>query len=131
MGVGARRIALDRLFKRHGCVHRKTTRSRRSSRPIRSIDRENARIPRACVPRRSIDARSFGHPPAFRVSELLMPNLAFDIAHLLAGSLVLVSFMMLYQDRLPALINVFALHAVLLSASVTKQTKKQSKPELY
>ena len=60
-----------------------------------------------------------------------MPNLAFDIAHLLAGSLVLVSFMMLYQDRLPALINVFALHAVLLSASVTWQASIQSEPELY
>jgi hydrogenase-4 component E len=60
-----------------------------------------------------------------------MPNLAFDIAHLLAGSLVLVSFMMLYQDRLPALINVFALHAVLLSASVTWQATIQNEPELY
>ena len=60
-----------------------------------------------------------------------MPNLAFDIAHLLAGSLVLVSFMMLYQDRLPALINVFALHAVLLSASVTWQASIQNEPELY
>jgi hydrogenase-4 component E len=36
-----------------------------------------------------------------------MHGLAFDIAHLLAGGLVLVSLMMLYQDRLPALINVF------------------------
>jgi hydrogenase-4 component E len=29
-----------------------------------------------------------------------MNGLSFDIAHLLAGGLVLVSFMMLYQDRL-------------------------------
>ena len=42
------------------------------------------------------------------------PGLAFDIAHLLAGGLVLVSFLMLYQDRMYALINVFALHAFLL-----------------
>jgi len=28
-----------------------------------------------------------------------MNGLTFDIAHLLAGSLVLISFMMLYQDR--------------------------------
>ncbi len=33
-------------------------------------------------------------------------HLAFDIAHLLAGSLVLASFMLLYQDRLYAMINV-------------------------
>jgi len=36
-----------------------------------------------------------------------MNGFTFDIAHLFAGGLVLVSFMMIYQDRLPALINVF------------------------
>jgi hydrogenase-4 component E len=60
-----------------------------------------------------------------------MTNLAFDMAHLLAGGLVLVSFMMLYQDRLPALINVFALHAVLLAASVSWQAQIQNEPYLY
>jgi hydrogenase-4 component E len=60
-----------------------------------------------------------------------MHSLAFDIAHLLAGGLVLVSFMMLYQDRLPALINVFALHAILLSASVAWQANLQEEPYLY
>jgi len=60
-----------------------------------------------------------------------MHGLAFDIAHLLAGGLVLVSFMMLYQDRLPALINVFALHAVLLAASVAWQANIQNEPYLY
>jgi hydrogenase-4 component E len=60
-----------------------------------------------------------------------MHGLAFDIAHLLAGGLVLVSFMMLYQDRLPALINVFALHAILLAASVAWQADIQHEPYLY
>jgi hydrogenase-4 component E len=60
-----------------------------------------------------------------------MHGLAFDIAHLLAGGLVLVSFMMLYQDRLPALINVYALHAVLLAASVAWQADIQNEPYLY
>jgi hydrogenase-4 component E len=60
-----------------------------------------------------------------------MPDLAFDIAHLLAGSLVLVSLMMLYQDRLPALINVFAVHALLLAASVAWQATIQNEPALY
>ena len=60
-----------------------------------------------------------------------MSGLAFDIAHLLAGGLVLVSFMMIYQDRLPALINVFALHAILLSASVAWQANIQNEPYLY
>ncbi|KWV51781.1 hydrogenase-4 component E [Bradyrhizobium macuxiense] len=60
-----------------------------------------------------------------------MPNLAFDIAHLLAGGLVLISFMMLYQDRLYALLNIFALHALVLALSVAWQAYVQNAPHLY
>ncbi len=60
-----------------------------------------------------------------------MPNLAFDIAHLLAGSLVLISLMMLYQDRLYALLNIFALHALVLALSVAWQAFVQNAPHLY
>ena len=60
-----------------------------------------------------------------------MNDLVFDIAHLLAGGLVLVSFMMLYQDRLFALINVFALHAVVLALSVAWQAYIQDAHHLY
>src|SRR6195256_4905138 len=60
-----------------------------------------------------------------------MHNLAFDIAHMLAGGLVLVSFMQLYQDRLYALLNVFALHALVLALSVAWQAYIQDAPHLY
>src|SRR5499427_3843000 len=60
-----------------------------------------------------------------------MHGITFDIAHLLAGSLVLVSFMQLYQDRLYALLNVYALHAVVLAASVAWQAFVQDAPHLY
>jgi hydrogenase-4 component E len=60
-----------------------------------------------------------------------MQGLAFDVAHLLAGGLVLVSFMMLYQDRLFALINMFALQAIVLSLSVAWQANIQNEPYLY
>ena len=60
-----------------------------------------------------------------------MHGLSFDIAHLLAGSLVLVSFMLLYQDRLYALLNVYALHAVVLAMSVAWQAYIQDAPHLY
>lgn len=60
-----------------------------------------------------------------------MHSLTFDIAHLLAGGLVLVSFMMLYQDRLFALINVFALHAIVLAMSVAWQAYIQDAHHLY
>lgn len=57
--------------------------------------------------------------------------LAFDIAHLLAGALVLISFMMLYQDRLFALLNMFTLHALTLAASVAWQAYIQGAEHLY
>ena len=60
-----------------------------------------------------------------------MDGLAFDIAHLLAGGLVLVSFLLLYQDRLYALLNIFALHAVVLTLSVTWQAYIQNASHLY
>jgi hydrogenase-4 component E len=60
-----------------------------------------------------------------------MHSLTFDIAHLLAGSLVLVSFMLLYQDRLSALLNVYALHAFVLALSVAWQAYAQDAPHLY
>jgi hydrogenase-4 component E len=60
-----------------------------------------------------------------------MSGLDFDIAHLLAGGLVLISLLMLYQDRLSALINVFAAQAVTLSLSVAWQAYIQAAPHLY
>jgi hydrogenase-4 component E len=58
-------------------------------------------------------------------------QLAFDVAHLFAGGLVLVSFMLLYQDRLYALLNVFALHSIVLAFSVGWQAYIQDAPQLY
>ena len=58
-------------------------------------------------------------------------HLSFDVAHLLAGSLVLVSFMQLYQDRLYALLNIYALHALVLAGSVAWQAFIQNAPHLY
>jgi hydrogenase-4 component E len=60
-----------------------------------------------------------------------MHSLSFDIAHLFAGSLVLMSFMLLYQDRLYALLNVFALQATMLALSVAWQAHAQGAPHLY
>jgi len=60
-----------------------------------------------------------------------MDHFLFDIADLLAGSLVLVSFMLLYQDRLSALLNVYALHALVLALSVGWQAFIQDAPHLY
>ena len=60
-----------------------------------------------------------------------MSGIDFDIAHLLAGSLVLISFLELYQDRLYSLLNIYAMHALVLAASVAWQAFVQDAPHLY
>ena len=60
-----------------------------------------------------------------------MQNISFDISHMLAGFLVLLSFTMLYQVRLPPLLNVLGAHALVLSLSVAWQAYTQDAPHLY
>ena len=60
-----------------------------------------------------------------------MGRFTLDLAHMLAGGMVLVSFMLLYQNRMFGLLNVFALHALVLSASVAWQAWVQHAPHLY
>ena len=60
-----------------------------------------------------------------------MTAFALDVSHLLAGSLVLLSFMMLYQVRMFGLINVFALHAVALVLAILWQGYIQNAPSLF
>jgi hydrogenase-4 component E len=60
-----------------------------------------------------------------------MKGLSFDVSHLLAGGLVLLSFVQLYQTRLYALLNVFAFQAVVLSLSVAWQAYVQDANHLY
>jgi len=60
-----------------------------------------------------------------------MSGLDFDLAHLFAGLMVLVCFLMLYQDRLYSLLNTFAVHAMVLSLAVAWQAYIQGAPQLY
>ena len=60
-----------------------------------------------------------------------MNGLAFDVSHALAGGLVLISFMLLYQTRLYALIDVYSTQSVVLSLSVAWQAYVQGQPHLY
>src|SRR5687768_8641227 len=59
-----------------------------------------------------------------------MSALSFDIAHLLAGGMLVLSFLLLYQDRITATLNVFALQAIVLSLAVAWQAYIQDAPHL-
>ena len=100
-------------------------------RALRDLDRQDARVPRTGIPRCRAHARPARHAAAFRLAELLMATFDLDTAHMLAGGMVLVSFMLLYQDRMFSLLNVFALHAFVLSLSVAWQAYIQNAPHLY
>ncbi len=59
-----------------------------------------------------------------------MTSLGFDIAHLLAGGMLVLSFLLLYQDRITATLNVFALQAIALGLAVAWQSVLQHAPHL-
>ena len=112
-------------------LYRQTRGRRLSARVVRDLNRQDARVPRSGIPWRGAHARLAGDAAALCIGELLMSGINFDIAHLLAGSLVLVSFLELYQDRLYSLLNVYAAHALVLAASVAWQAFVQDAPHLY
>ena len=57
-------------------------------------------------------------------------NHAYDVSHLLAGLMLVVSFMLLYQSRIVAVINSFAMQAVILALAVAWESWVQDRPDL-
>jgi hydrogenase-4 component E len=55
----------------------------------------------------------------------------YDISHLLGGGVLLLSFVMLYQRRIGAVINAFAVQGALLAAAAAWQGWVQDAPGLY
>src|SRR5207253_1995291 len=131
MGTGSGGQRPERLCDRLDQLYRETRGRRLSACRVRDFDRQDARFSCSGFSRHRPDARLARHASPLRVTELLMDSFSLDVAHMLAGSMVLVSFMLLYQDRMFALLNVFALHAVVLSASVAWQAYVQNAPHLY
>ncbi len=60
-----------------------------------------------------------------------MGKLPYDIAHLLGGAMLLLSFVLLYQRRVPALISAFATQGAMLAAAAAWQGWVQGAPELF
>ena len=56
---------------------------------------------------------------------------AYDVAHLLGGGVLLMSFLLLYQRRIGGVINAFAVQGALLAAAAAWQGWVQSAPGLY
>jgi hydrogenase-4 component E len=61
----------------------------------------------------------------------MLGNLAYDIAHLLGGGVLLISFILLYQRRLAAVINAFAFQGALVALAAAWQGIAQDAPGLF
>ncbi|OHC74815.1 MAG: hydrogenase-4 component E [Rhodospirillales bacterium RIFCSPLOWO2_12_FULL_58_28] len=60
-----------------------------------------------------------------------MANISSDISHSLAGAILVISFMLLYQERMFGLLKVFAMQAMVLSIAVAWQAYTQQAAHLY
>ena len=60
-----------------------------------------------------------------------MAGFTYDAAHLLGAVVLLMSFALLYQRRLGALLHVFAFQALALAAAAAVQGYMQHSPHLY
>ena len=64
----------------------------------RNQGRQDAGVPLSDLSRRRVRGGGARRVPAVRVAGFLMGSLGFDIAHLLAGGMLVLSFLLLYQD---------------------------------
>jgi hydrogenase-4 component E len=58
-------------------------------------------------------------------------QLGYDVSHLLGGAVLLLSFVLLYQRRIGAVINAFAMQGTLLALAAAWQAHAQGVPGLY
>ncbi|SDB70178.1 hydrogenase-4 component E [Belnapia rosea] len=58
-------------------------------------------------------------------------QLPYDVAHLLGGAMLLLSFMLLYQRRVAAVVSVLAAQGAVLAAAAAWQGFVQGAPQLY
>jgi hydrogenase-4 component E len=56
---------------------------------------------------------------------------AYDVSHLLSGLMLVASFALLYQDRIFAVLNIFAVQAFLLAAAVAWMAYTRHNPALF
>lgn len=58
-------------------------------------------------------------------------DLSYDVAHVLGGAMLLISFVLLTQRRITALVNALALQGVMLALAAVWQGYVQGAPQLY
>lgn len=65
------------------------------------------------------------------MSQQAFGALSYDVAHLLGGAILVLSFALLYQRRITAVLNIFAVQAAVLAAAAAWQGHIQGAPHLF
>ena len=60
-----------------------------------------------------------------------MHSLAFDIAHMFAGAMLVASFALLYQRRMSGIVDTYVVHSLILTLAAGWQAYIQDAPHLY
>jgi len=60
-----------------------------------------------------------------------MHSLAFDIAHMFAGAMLVASFALLYQRRMSGIVDTYVVHSLILTVAAGWQAYIQDAPHLY
>ena len=55
----------------------------------------------------------------------------YDVSHLLAGAMLVASFALLYQERIAAVLNAFAVQSITLALAVAWAAWSDGRPDLY
>ena len=58
-------------------------------------------------------------------------NQAYDVSHLLAGAMLVTSFALLYQQRIAAVLNAFAVQSITLALAVAWAAWSDDRPDLF
>lgn len=72
-----------------------------------------------------------GRPASEGTKQMTFGQLPYDVAHLLGGLMLLLSFVLLYQRRVQAVITAFAAQGAVLAAAASWQGWVQGAPGLY
>jgi hydrogenase-4 component E len=57
-------------------------------------------------------------------------NQVYEVSHLLAGGMLVTSFALLYQERIAAVLNIFAAQSIILALAVAWAAWSQARPDL-
>src|SRR5262249_18293259 len=92
---------------------------------------QDACLPLARFRRRRLRLRLHRHPAGLPVGRRHRVKLTYEVSHLLAGIMLVASFALLYQQRIAAVLNAFAVQSITLALAVAWAAWSENRPDLF